>query len=61
MEFTLIGLQRSIANSGEEGVKPEELSVAFAKSYEVTLKKFHNFVVKGVFAVGSGSDAIPSN
>ncbi|TFY81976.1 hypothetical protein EWM64_g2037 [Hericium alpestre] len=24
---------------------------AFAKSYEVTLKKFHNFVVKGVFSV----------
>lgn len=31
--------------------KPEELSVAFTKSYEKTLKQFHNFVVKGVFSV----------
>ncbi|SJK97165.1 related to het-c2 protein [Armillaria ostoyae] len=31
--------------------KDEELSVAFTKSYEVTLKKFHNFVVKGVFSL----------
>ncbi len=31
--------------------KDEELSVAFTKSYEVTLKKFHNFVVKGIFSV----------
>ncbi|KAG7446552.1 het-c2 protein [Guyanagaster necrorhizus] len=31
--------------------KEEELSVAFSKSYEVTLKKYHNFVVKGIFSV----------
>ncbi|KAK0455511.1 glycolipid transfer protein [Desarmillaria tabescens] len=31
--------------------KDEELSVAFSKSYELTLKKFHNFVVKGVFSL----------
>ncbi|KAK0242103.1 glycolipid transfer protein [Armillaria nabsnona] len=31
--------------------KDEELSVAFTKSYEVTLRKFHNFVVKGVFSL----------
>ncbi|KAI0743953.1 glycolipid transfer protein [Daedaleopsis nitida] len=29
----------------------EELSAAFTKSYEATLKKFHNFVVKGIFSV----------
>ncbi|RDX54960.1 het-c2 protein [Polyporus arcularius HHB13444] len=29
----------------------EELSTAFTKSYEATLKKFHNFVVKGIFSV----------
>jgi len=27
-----------------------ELSAAFTKSYEGTLKKFHNFVVKGIFS-----------
>ncbi|KAJ6629458.1 glycolipid transfer protein [Mycena sp. CBHHK59/15] len=31
--------------------KSEELSAAFTKSYEDTLKKFHNFVVKGIFRV----------
>ncbi|THU96742.1 glycolipid transfer protein [Dendrothele bispora CBS 962.96] len=31
--------------------KNEELSAAFTKGYESTLKKFHNFVVKGIFAV----------
>lgn len=29
----------------------EELSAAFNKSYEGTLKPHHNFVVKGIFAV----------
>jgi hypothetical protein len=29
----------------------QELSAAFTTSYENTLKKFHNFVVKGIFSV----------
>ena len=29
----------------------KELSAAFSESYEGTLKKFHNFVVKGIFSV----------
>ncbi|KAH9839131.1 het-c2 protein [Rhodofomes roseus] len=43
--FTCKALQNVQANASEE------LSVAFTKSYDVTLKKFHNFLVKGVFAV----------
>jgi len=31
--------------------KSEELATAFTHSYEGTLKKFHNFIVKGLFAV----------
>ena len=45
LSFTCKALQNAQAN------QTEELSVAFSKAYEVTLKKFHNFVVKGVFAV----------
>lgn len=45
LSFTCKALQNSQAN------KSEELTTAFTKSYEGTLKKFHNFVVKGVFAV----------
>src|SRR5262245_27297980 len=45
LSFTCKALQNLQAN------KSEELAPAFSKSYEVTLKKFHNFVVKGVFAV----------
>jgi Glycolipid transfer protein (GLTP) len=45
LSFTCKALQSLQAN------KTEEMSVAFSKSYEGTLKKFHNFVVKGVFAV----------
>jgi hypothetical protein len=29
----------------------EELNVSFTKSYEVTLKKFHSFVIRPVFTV----------
>ncbi|KAJ7049673.1 glycolipid transfer protein [Mycena amicta] len=43
--FTCKALQNAQAN------KKEELSAAFTKSYENTLKKFHNFVVKGIFSV----------
>ncbi|KAF7315860.1 putative glycolipid transfer protein [Mycena indigotica] len=45
LSFTCKALQNAQQN------KTEELSAAFTKSYEGTLKKFHNFVVKGVFAV----------
>lgn len=45
MSFTCKALQNVQEN------KNEELSIAFSKSYEGTLKKFHNFVVKGIFAV----------
>jgi hypothetical protein len=45
LSFTCKALQNSQAN------RAEELSVAFSNSYNGTLKKFHNFVVKGVFAV----------
>lgn len=45
LSFTCKSLQHSQAN------KTEELSVAFNKGYEGSLKKHHNFVVKGVFAV----------
>jgi len=45
LSFTCKALQNSQSN------KTEELSAAFTKSYDNTLKKFHNFVVKGIFAV----------
>ncbi|KAF8160696.1 glycolipid transfer protein domain-containing protein [Crassisporium funariophilum] len=45
LSFTCHALESSQNN------KTEELSASFAKSYEGTLKKFHNFVVKGIFAV----------
>jgi len=45
LSFTCKALQNSQAN------KSEELAAAFTKSYEGTLKKFHNFVVKGVFSM----------
>lgn len=37
-----------------------ELAAAFSKSYEGTLKKFHNFVVKGIFSVCPSSDHLPA-
>jgi hypothetical protein len=43
--FTCKALQNAQAN------KSAELAPAFTQSYEGTLKKFHNFVVKGIFAV----------
>ncbi|KAF8070796.1 glycolipid transfer protein domain-containing protein [Lyophyllum atratum] len=45
LSFTCKALQNSQANQSEE------LAAAFTKSYEGTLKKFHNFVVKGIFSV----------
>ncbi|KWU46597.1 glycolipid transfer protein [Rhodotorula sp. JG-1b] len=45
LKFTQVALARSQAD------KAEELSVSFSKSYEVTLKKYHSFVVKPIFAL----------
>jgi len=45
LQFTCKALQNAQANASEELVD------AFSKSYEVTLKAFHNFLVKGVFGV----------
>ena len=47
LQFTCKALQNAQANASQE------LAEAFSKSYEGTLKAFHNFVVKGIFAVGS--------
>ena len=45
LSFTCKALQNLQAN------KSEELTAAFTNSYEGTLKKFHNFIVKGLFSV----------
>ena len=47
LQFTMIALQYN------QGDSAQELSVSFSKAYEGTLKKYHNFVVKGVFAVST--------
>jgi len=45
LSFTCKALQSAQTNHSEE------LSVAFTKGYEESLKQFHNFVVKGIFSV----------
>jgi hypothetical protein len=45
LSFTCKGLMKAQAD------KKQELSAAFGESYGETLKQYHNFVVKGVFAV----------
>ncbi|KAJ2917800.1 hypothetical protein MD484_g2661, partial [Candolleomyces efflorescens] len=45
LSFTCKGLQLTQANA------TTELTEAFTKAYEATLKQFHNFVVKGAFAL----------
>jgi hypothetical protein len=45
LAFTQKSLQTAQTNPSEE------LSAAFTKGYEGSLKQYHNFVVKGVFAV----------
>ncbi|KAI0302692.1 het-c2 protein [Russula brevipes] len=45
LQFTCKALQSAQADASQE------LSAAFATAYDGTLKAFHNFVVKGVFAV----------
>ena len=45
LAFTCKALQIAQADASAE------LSAAFTQGYEATLKKFHNFVVKGIFAV----------
>ena len=43
--FTCTALQHAQANSSKE------LAESFNESYSATLKKHHNFVVKGIFSV----------
>ncbi|KIM32852.1 hypothetical protein M408DRAFT_6268 [Serendipita vermifera MAFF 305830] len=45
LEFTLVGLKRSLEDPNEE------LSVSFNNSYNTTLKAFHSFVVRPVFSL----------
>merc|ERR1711939_555922 len=45
LDFTAQSLARNQENP------TEELSVSFTKGYEATLRKFHNFIVKGIFSV----------
>ncbi|KAI8577951.1 hypothetical protein K450DRAFT_249189 [Umbelopsis ramanniana AG] len=45
LDFTAKALRRSVDDPSEE------LNVSFTKSYEVTLKKFHSFVVRPVFSL----------
>lgn len=45
LAFTVAGLKRSLNNP------TEELTDSFTKAYGETLKKFHSFVVKPLFAV----------
>lgn len=45
LDFTAKALRRSVTDTSEE------LSVSFSKAYEASLKQYHNFVVKGAFAV----------
>lgn len=53
--FTCKALQNAQANA------EEELPAAFLKSYDVTLKPFHNFVVKGIFSVSVPTFAVSPN
>ncbi|CAO3670934.1 unnamed protein product [Umbelopsis vinacea] len=45
LDFTAKALRRSLTDP------KEELNVSFTKSYEVTLKKFHSFVIRPVFTL----------
>jgi len=45
LSFTCRALQNAQANP------EEELAAVFAKSYDVTLKPFHNFFIKGIFSL----------
>jgi hypothetical protein len=47
LQFTMIALRLNQADS------TQELSLSFTNAYEGTLKKYHNFIVKGIFAVGT--------
>ena len=47
LAFTCKALQIAQAD------KSKELSAAFSEAYDATLKKYHNFVVKGIFSVST--------
>ena len=45
LEFTALALRKNVST------EKEELAASFTSSYESTLKKHHNFVVKGIFTL----------
>jgi hypothetical protein len=45
LRFTVTALGRLIQD------RTEELTVAFTQAYAVTLKQYHNFMVKGIFTL----------
>lgn len=47
LQFTMIALQLNQADS------TQELQASFSKAYDTTLKQFHNFIVKKLFAVST--------
>lgn len=54
LAFTCKALQAAQADAAVE------LSAAFTQAYDVTLKKYHNFVVKGIFSVRAPSSSYTS-
>lgn len=54
LDFTAQALRKSVSNLSEE------LSTSFSKAYEGSLKQYHNFVVKGAFAVSDVHPAVLS-
>jgi hypothetical protein len=53
LSFTCAALQFAQMNVSKE------LAEAFNESYAITLKKYHNFVVKGIFAVSAPPSFAP--
>ena len=51
LDFTCIGLRQNLASN------EEELSVSFTSAYAATLKPYHNWLVKPVFA--AAMNAVP--
>jgi hypothetical protein len=54
LSFTSLALRRSATNP------EEELSVSFNKAYEGSLKQYHSFIVRPVFAVSSSCCFLPA-
>lgn len=47
LQFTMLALQLNQADPDQQ------LSASFSKAYEGTLRQYHNFLVKGIFAVST--------